>query len=243
MASSSNTNPGAAAVTPSFPELLGTEIVELFIGKEKKLLRVHKALLCQKVPYFAKMFQGGFKEAAENSATFPDDSEESFGLLIEWVYTGKVRPLAEISIDKVLAANWSMINFYTLAEKICLTNLKDQILDCHRLYQTGRNELWDFPRMRKAWNTTAENSGLRRYAKDSLIYIFMAAKHPSALTTWTTSGLVEMAVEDNQLFVLTLDAIRTHSHDGTKPTDPRQAATCHYHSHGKDEVCLVKKAV
>jgi len=39
------------------------------------------------------MFNGGFKEATTNSATFPEDSVEAFDILIEWVYSGKVRSL------------------------------------------------------------------------------------------------------------------------------------------------------
>ncbi|KAH6669007.1 hypothetical protein B0J14DRAFT_488300 [Halenospora varia] len=60
---------------------MGIEMVDLFVGPE--IFRVHKALFCQRVPYFSTMFQGGFKEASDSQATFPEDSSESFSLLIE----------------------------------------------------------------------------------------------------------------------------------------------------------------
>lgn len=52
---------------------------------------VHKKLICQKIPYFKKMFADGWKESADNVATFPEDSIESFDILLGWVYTGVLR--------------------------------------------------------------------------------------------------------------------------------------------------------
>jgi len=42
--------------------LMGTEMVDLYIGPEKRHFRAHKKLLCSKVPYFEKMFKGQFLE-------------------------------------------------------------------------------------------------------------------------------------------------------------------------------------
>lgn len=74
-------------------------MVELWVSKpDPKLYRVHKKLLCETIPYFKNMFKGGFKEATDNKATFPEDSPESFGML-EWVYTGKLRLSVVIEWD------------------------------------------------------------------------------------------------------------------------------------------------
>jgi len=56
--------------------MVGTEIVELYVGPQNKLFRVYKKLLCDRVPYFNRMFNGNFQEATEGKATFPDDSPE-----------------------------------------------------------------------------------------------------------------------------------------------------------------------
>jgi hypothetical protein len=67
-------------------------MVDLFVGEpDPKLYRVHK-ILCQKIPYFKKMFESNFKEVNENRAKFPEDTQESFDLLLEWVYTVKYAP-------------------------------------------------------------------------------------------------------------------------------------------------------
>jgi hypothetical protein len=69
------------------------EMVDLYIGPDKVHFSVHKELLCNKIPYFDKMFKGQFEEGAINSATFPEDAPDSFDLLVEWVYSGSIRPL------------------------------------------------------------------------------------------------------------------------------------------------------
>lgn len=34
------------------------------------------------------MFNGGFNEAHERSATLPEDTPDAFDILLRWVYTG-----------------------------------------------------------------------------------------------------------------------------------------------------------
>jgi hypothetical protein len=67
--------------------MIGTDMVDIYVGGEhfrepNKLFRAHKALLCSKIPYFDKMFNGGFKEAIENVANLPEDHPQSFDVLI-----------------------------------------------------------------------------------------------------------------------------------------------------------------
>lgn len=73
------------------------------------------------------MFQGPFKEASENSRIFPEDDVEAFGLLIEWIYLGKVRVLEWDS--RASQMSWEPADLYLLAGKIGLDELKDEILD------------------------------------------------------------------------------------------------------------------
>jgi hypothetical protein len=71
---------------------LGTEVVELKVGSANpRVFKVHKTLLCKQIPYFAKMFNGPWKEASENVGVFPEDSVEAFEILLEWLYNGRLR--------------------------------------------------------------------------------------------------------------------------------------------------------
>ena len=41
------------------------------------------------------MFEGAWNESGESQALFPEDSVESFDLLITWLYTGTIRYACE----------------------------------------------------------------------------------------------------------------------------------------------------
>jgi hypothetical protein len=110
------------------------EMVDLYIGPNKVHFCVHKELLCDKIPYFDKMFRGHF-EATMNSATFPEDTPESFDLLVEWVYSGSIRPLVATTPEPGSrrypqgALSYLFTQFYGLASKIRMPELMDKIMD------------------------------------------------------------------------------------------------------------------
>ena len=96
---------------------MGTETVDIHVGVNKEHFCVHKEILCAKIPYFEKMFKGGFKESSDGSATLPDDRSESFDLLLGWVYHNTIRPLSIIERDGkgVGTTSWSAVPFDGLA--------------------------------------------------------------------------------------------------------------------------------
>lgn len=69
---------------------MGTEMVDIFVGPEKQLFRLHKHLLMQKIPYFQIMFTINMRETFENAATLPEDNPEVFGFLCAWIYTNEI---------------------------------------------------------------------------------------------------------------------------------------------------------
>lgn len=220
--------------------ILRNEIVELLVGPQKELLRVHKLLLCNKVPYFAKMFQGGFKDAKESRASFPEDTAESFGLLIEWIYTGIVRPLGYKTTGP-RHHTYDMVAFYVLAENICAFDLADNILEAYRVHQVTKNKHPAIWCTKHAYNKTEAGSPLRRYCAGSLIYVFVTNK--VVPNPWPTKELSDLMgdVEDFRkdfLFRLRTVSVSPPVH----LTDPRYAHICDYHWHGKTDVCPVKKA-
>ena len=99
-------------------------------------------VLCKKIPYFEKMFKAEFKEVTENQATFPEDNAESFDLLLGWVYHNSIRPLTVLRKDGTSNESfesWSRNKFSILAEKLCLSDLQDQIMDEYIEYLVREN--------------------------------------------------------------------------------------------------------
>ncbi|TGO61824.1 hypothetical protein BCON_0024g00240 [Botryotinia convoluta] len=59
-------------------------MVDIHVGKDEGSghFQLHKSILCEKVPYFEKTFNGNFVEGATNSATLPEDDPEAFNILV-----------------------------------------------------------------------------------------------------------------------------------------------------------------
>ncbi|KAF7900304.1 uncharacterized protein EAF01_007606 [Botrytis porri] len=118
--------------------LWGTEMVDLFVGPDKKLIHVHKGILPKKIQYFDKMFDGSWIESANNSAISPEGTVESFDLLIGWIYRGSLRPLQEdIKVNGRLGGD--TFDLYVLCEKFCLAEVMDEIMDAIRTYKHTRD--------------------------------------------------------------------------------------------------------
>jgi len=115
---------------------LGLEMADLYIGEEKRHLRVHKSLLCDKIPCVTKMFRGSFSEAATSEVTFPEDTPEAFEVLISWVYHSRLPPGAVTKNNdsqKWTEILWDHCKVYALANKFCLPELMDEVMDAFLL--------------------------------------------------------------------------------------------------------------
>ncbi|TGO34766.1 hypothetical protein BHYA_0183g00180 [Botrytis hyacinthi] len=214
-----------------------TEMVDLIVGPEEALFRVHKSFLCNKIPYFDRMFNGGFIEAKENSAKFPEDGPESFDILIEWVYSGYIR-FYEVGVSDS-PESWNFIRFYALAEKLGLTQLEDHALDLYRQSSKVKNATFDMSWATKAYEITPQGSALRRYAIQVLVWRF----HTQEDSDFNVNDhFIQTMESDHDLFTDFMLALRKHVKVVT-PTDPRiidpqiPVTRCEYHGHTKDEDC------
>lgn len=120
---------------------MGSEMVTIRVGPEKKLFSVHKDLLCRTIPSFKDMFKASRKGLSNGSANFPDDHVESFDLLIDWVYTGSLRPLKKAP-DAIPGSrgsmSWRPVYFWQLADKMGLPELQDKV----SVLRAGSSHIW-----------------------------------------------------------------------------------------------------
>jgi len=218
---------------------IGEEIVDLYVGETKEKFHVHKELLCTKVPYFAKIFKGGFTESVDNSATFQEDSPEAFDLLIEWVYsgTGAIRKLVlapKVDDDSTLLFSWPVIDFYSLADRFCLLDLRDKIFDAYFATQKKRRynpKAWF---IREGCSKLPQQSGLRRYLVLACVQlIIVEQKKPR----WNTGEMVDILHENKDLVFDILENLRS----GIVPQHPTDLPPCTFHSHEEKETCYLEK--
>ncbi|KFY08175.1 hypothetical protein V492_06462 [Pseudogymnoascus sp. VKM F-4246] len=75
---------------PNLAQLMGDDIVTVYVGPREKRYSVHKALLTSQSEYFEKALNGKFKEADEQTIRLPEDSPDAFDLLIGWLYQNQI---------------------------------------------------------------------------------------------------------------------------------------------------------
>ncbi|KUJ17039.1 uncharacterized protein LY89DRAFT_734031 [Mollisia scopiformis] len=103
---------------------LGDETVKLVVTslcEHPRIFTVHKQLLCQKIPYFDKMFNGPFAEGTTQSATLHEDDPLAVESMLGWVYLDKI----EIVDDGGSLYLNRYIHLFSLAEKYHITTLAD----------------------------------------------------------------------------------------------------------------------
>lgn len=205
---------------------MGSEMVDLYVGPKKEHFHVHKNILCDKIPYFEKMFKGGFQEAVTNSASFPEDVADSFDILITWVYHGKLRPLTKVKDNRNLLA-CNIISLYSLAEKLCVFELMDDIMDAFRDFEHENDILPSCKFMLVSYQNVDSGSPLRRYICYCYTFILLKkTRDVEAMTSLLTR------VPD-----LALDMAKLLRETGGVIPEPWSFSYCHFHTHDKDSLC------
>lgn len=207
---------------------MGTEMVDITVGPQKKLFRVYKKALCDKVPYFDKMFNSGFKESA-GYAHFPADSVESFELLMQWIYSSTLTPLKVHKFPSgSFRFNWDDLSLYALAEKLILKDLMDTVMD--QVYDASKKAkvVISLHRAEQVYSSTTEGSSFRRYAIRALRFRSLQPGDSAE----DIQNLVQKNQEIGKDFFESLKV--PHVFLAYSPYD---YSPCDYHHHGKDKVC------
>jgi hypothetical protein len=218
-----------------------TEMVDLYVGSQKKHFWVHKSLLCKKIRYFEKMFTGGFKECSEGIGTFPEDNPRSFDILIQWVYSGSLPALTFApNSDGNWMESFNVTDLYVLLDKICLPKLMDKLLDAVIENATKHKFLLYLPFMDSTYAKNREGTSLRRYVLYTFHYIMNGLpRNEVTLKNWPTSSLQELTVKHPSLWKDYLELAR-NGPVGKAAKDPRLMPRCVFHQHEENEECSLK---
>lgn len=216
--------------------LVGTEMVDIYVGSGKEHFRVHKGLLCKKIPYFDKMFNGEFQEASTSTAVFPEDSRDSFDLLLGWIYSGKLRPLTHKKMeDGNQPTSWNVPDLYILAEKFCLLDLQDYVMDIYIKYLNDQKTLPSAKTTLKAYGGTLSGCKLRQLMVNSFRYKLSNTK-TQVQNRWPIDDLHQLLIQSSDLAKDYLTLVRY----SPKVEDPRNMPQCYYHSHD-DKKCYLDR--
>lgn len=215
--------------------MLGNSWVQVEVGdeKSKEAFQVHKGLLCKKVPYFNKMFNGGFLEGQTQSTHLLEDDPQTFKFFLSWLYREMLGP--EVIDPLIVDPGISHANLMIFAEKYCMTDLADSVMDSFCKYLKSSNKVPSFSWMRKTCQDLPAHSKMNLFYARTMAYSFY-----SNVEAWPNEGLRDLMKADDDLALQFLTLIRLQK--GAAFPDPSKAPPCDYHQHSKDEVCSRAKA-
>ncbi|KUJ10645.1 uncharacterized protein LY89DRAFT_595908 [Mollisia scopiformis] len=208
-------------------------MVDILVGPEQELFRVHLKILPKKVAYFQKMFSSGFKEAVERKAYLPEDSPEAFHLFLEWLYIENFR-----TSDKADGKDGLRVKVYCLAEKICQPDLMDYTISSiiSNLDRDGRILLTST--MLSAYKSSDPDSKLRKFVARCFFYALYS--DPNSNGDWNIEELSEAMNASQDLCRDALTLVRDLLQYGGSRVDPRRLAKCTFHTHEKGAACSYK---
>jgi len=181
--------------------------------------------------------QTGFKEALENKATFPEDKEESFDVLLEWVHMDNVREWGGKS---------DIFALYALGDKLCLPDFQDTVIDRIRTYHRENKKLQTFKGIGAEYNAAPPGSGLRLYLLRSILY---SLKLKEMIEGGDSKGDFGFKVDDLEEALLESEDLRKDFLRGVRGyvisrldlKNPSQGDDCEYHCHDREGPCSREK--
>ncbi|TEY40742.1 hypothetical protein BOTCAL_0424g00120 [Botryotinia calthae] len=195
----------------SFVDSVGTDMVDIHVGRDedKKHFRVHKKRICAYSSYFKDCFWKG-----RRVTRLSDETPKLFDVIIEWVYTGKLR------LFKDTISHSESYSLYQLAELLVLPVAMDKIMTFIRGRHYGEN-----------FYITA--GSLRAYAIELFIYTLRGDtdEDEKVITNWGLSSLLNVEGFTSDFIKLSREITIE---------DPRVSG-CRFHVHEEHDLCGEKE--
>ena len=212
---------------------LTNDMVDIFVGAERKKYHLHRDLLCGRSEFFKASFMGSFKEAGAEEMALPEDNVVSFELLVGWLYGGS---LIRISSEKELPAYTDLV---ILAQKLCLEQLQNETMDhIVRFYRTSSPQVTAHT-IRSIYEKTSEEDPLRKLIIRCASWTVVSKK-----TTVLDSDIQSLLEGGGDIAVDFTSLLATYYsrallHDCyIDNSDPRRLPSCLYHKHKSTPSCL-----
>ncbi|KAI9047542.1 hypothetical protein LZ554_008258 [Drepanopeziza brunnea f. sp. 'monogermtubi'] len=225
-------------------ERFGTEMVDIYIGAgaEETHFRVHKQLLCSKIPYFEAMFGSGFSEGLSSSAILSEDDPESFGVLYEWIYLDTVT-LPQFCIETIPGGLDVSISRFSsllkLLDKICLPKVIDAAVTHFLDFCKEYSVLPISPHVTPACQGLPEHLRFRKFYARGIHYILSGRHRARCRIKWPTEGIHQL-LQANPDLNRDLLEILSACPAGEVAKRPWEISYCEYHQHGPEEECSAK---
>lgn len=205
-------------------------------GAETAEFALHKALLCEKSPYFRAL--PNFTEGINNEVELKEMCPKAFRYILHWVYRESF-PTAGGAL---------MIRAYTIADRLMMAYCKNLLMDQLRAYfrdkYPGPNTLRLIGEL-----GYGESSKIGQYVKEQLVhdwgYKGFRESCPDMLKTlWDMRSEFAYEVSKAVLSRFSDDRDYARNHGGkiNGSLDPSARPGCQYHEHMEGEICYTSKS-
>ncbi|KAH6671049.1 hypothetical protein B0J14DRAFT_669904 [Halenospora varia] len=225
------------------PEILTGDVIKLYIGSKRKEFIAHKKLLCDRCEFFRKGFNGGFEEALTGEMYLPEDNEEAFAHLIDYLYRGSLPSLRQNQHNKRWSTSPLRI-LYCLAEKLVFPVLMDELMDFIMLYHIKNGVHLAPSSLEAIYTTTHQDSKLRLYCAAMIV---CSTSFPAKQRDDWVDGMSQMFLETPEIFrdfFIFQAKYGSNINGGDFRECLRKLSSlgvCFFHSHTEKEVCYLKQ--
>jgi hypothetical protein len=150
------------------------QVATILVGPSRIKFRVPVHVLTDQSPFFAKAFQGPFKEAETKVMELPDDEPETFARFKAWVRLARTKPDCVAIADTEVKNHMKILDLaklWVFAEKVRVPILQNTVMsyivDRYKDYN-GRNIALDT--FNYVFDNTTEHSQLRRVFVDFVVH-------------------------------------------------------------------------
>lgn len=142
-----------------------SDMVNILVGEQETPFIMHKKILCSKSEYFAKAFEGEFRER-DGVMRLPEDTPEAVSCFFDWIYTGKVDH--SIVQDQESCESFSRNTLYPayfFAQKIVLDSFQNAIMDTIQLVHYQAQYLIPAEDIKVIYENTLDTDEIRTYCQ------------------------------------------------------------------------------
>ena len=207
---------------------MGRTTVQIFVGQlgvDSLEFSVHKELLCRASPYFNRIFNG--KNKFVRSVVLSGHDSRSFDVFLTWLYHGQSKSSMPPYGDQQFG--WCVPAVYSLAEKLEMPRMKDNVLGHYIDYLQQRNKGPTLPSIAEAYVRTFAGSLLRRFSSYFIGYII--SNNSAEFEDESVCGVLRGRPDLND------DVIKLLRKYKGKVPDPRFKPQCYFHVHDAAETC------
>jgi len=140
--------------------------VDIKVGPEKRLFKLHKQLLCDASPYFEAALNGQFKESNDQTIEMQDEAVSMFERFQLWIYSGNIRGIRETLKD----ISWEiLVKLYIFGEARQMPLLQNHAVQS-LIFKSHNENLIPCACLSLVYDNTLENSTLRRLFIDWYVH-------------------------------------------------------------------------